>query len=169
MLTNKKIKENENFQWAATFFATFAAMYILLRVLFGIAVVNGESMYPTCNDREIVFFNRLADYTYGDVVILESQQLNELIIKRVIGLPGDTIEIKSGTVIRNGAVINESYINSDDPDTTTDFSVTVPNGTVFVLGDNRAHSTDSRYLGCLSDDLVLGVVFIGRKTAASTD
>ncbi|MEA2522743.1 MAG: signal peptidase [Actinomycetota bacterium] len=86
-------------------------------------------------------------------------------IKRVIGLPGDVVEIKSGTLLVNGQKIPEPYLNSVDPDTRSFGPVTVPPDDLFVMGDNRSHSGDSRFppgegLGWVPERTVIGQAFV---------
>ncbi len=78
-------------------------------------------------------------------------------VKRVIGLPGDTILLKNGRVFRNGEALTEEYINvSEFPRYDMDVEITVPEGYVWVMGDNRNHSTDSRVIGCVPIQNVIG-------------
>jgi signal peptidase I len=76
-------------------------------------------------------------------------------IKRVIGKAGDTLEFKDGKVIRNGKVLEETYIN-EPMEYSSDEKVVVPENHVFVMGDNRNHSKDSRYIGSIPIDHVIG-------------
>ncbi len=84
-------------------------------------------------------------------------------IKRVIGVPGDVISAKDGKLYRNGKLLEESYINYNDPNPIRyfDFSVTVEDGKIFVMGDNRNNSEDSRMIGQVPINDVLGKVVIG--------
>ena len=86
-------------------------------------------------------------------------------VKRVIGLPGDVIEIKTGKLYLNGQLVPESYLNPVDPDTRSFGPVTVPPDDLFVMGDNRSHSGDSRFppgqgLGWVPERMVIGQVFV---------
>ena len=86
-------------------------------------------------------------------------------VKRVIGLPGDVIEIKTGKLYVNGQPIPEPYLNPVDPDTRSFGPVTVPPDDLFVMGDNRSHSGDSRFppglgLGWVPERVVVGQVFV---------
>lgn len=138
--------KNEIFEWAkAAFFAII--FFIILNIFLFPAKVDGGSMLPNYVDGDRLLVSRLA-YTnslpkYGDVVIFYSETKRYTLIKRVIGLPGDQIEIKDGKVFRNGTKLDESdYINIE---TNGDMNVIVEAGHVFVLGDNRPDSADSRY------------------------
>lgn len=86
-------------------------------------------------------------------------------VKRVIGLPGDVIEIRTGTLYVNGQETPEPYLDPVDPDTRSFGPVTVPSGDLFVMGDNRSHSGDSRFppgqgLGSVPERTVIGQVFV---------
>ena len=81
------------------------------------------------------------------------------IIKRIVGLPGDHLEMKDNQLYRNGQLLNEDYIN-EAMIQNEDFSYDIPEGKIFVMGDNRNHSVDSRNLGYIDfDEQVVGRVF----------
>lgn len=93
-----------------------------------------------------------------------AQPENKDYVKRVIGLPGDVVELHDGTLFLNGTAMNEPYLNPE-VDTQPYGPVTVPDGMLFVLGDNRAHSGDSRFppptgLGFVPKDTVIGKAFV---------
>lgn len=111
-------------------------------------VVDGRSMEPTLHDGERLFVNKFI-YRFhpperGDIIVFSPRgDTDKKYIKRVIGLPGETIEIKDGETYVNGELIKEEYINES---TDGDFGTyKVPEESVFVMGDNRNHSADSRY------------------------
>ena len=118
------------------------AFFLLFRYLFGFAYISGPSMQPTYYDNDLVIFSRIVHPDYGDVVIVYSDTLNEYVIKRVIGLPGDSIEIMDGFTYRNDLIIYEDYIIQDYEDNM--IKTVVPDGRVFLMGDNRPVSLDSR-------------------------
>lgn len=114
----------------------------------GTIVVSGASMENSIHDGDKFITNEFA-YTFGspdynDIVILDAPNVpgDDLYIKRIIGLPGDTIEIVNNDLYRNGEKIEEPYIKEKMHQ--LDFQTTVPDGHVFVMGDNRNHSSDSR-------------------------
>lgn len=120
-------------------------------------------MYPTFYDNDILILNKLkyrfSDIERGDVVALRFEDTNYL-IKRVIGLPGETVEFKDNQLYINGVEVEEDYLEDDV--VTEDFQLSqigyqvIPEGMYFVLGDNREHSSDSRELGLVAEKDILG-------------
>jgi signal peptidase I len=120
--------------------------------------VDGFSMVPTLQDGEYVLVNRLAYRNKlperGDIIVFVSPQTSELdLIKRVIGLPGDTVRISDGAVQVNGQALEEPYIAAA-PVYNGEWEV--PEGKLFVLGDNRNDSSDSHAWGLLPIENVIG-------------
>ena len=120
--------------------------------------VDGMCMYPTLNDGQFVFVNRLAykfgEPAHGDIIVFHyPRDPEQEFVKRIIGLPGDTVDIRGGQVYVNGMQLYEPYI-ADAP--RTQGSWTVPEDHLFVLGDNRNNSQDSRSFGFVSMDEVIG-------------
>lgn len=120
--------------------------------------VDGFSMVPTLQDGEYVLVNRLAYRTglpvRGDIIVFESPQVSDLdLIKRVIGLPGDRVTISGGEVRVNDQVLEEPYIAAA-PVYNGEWNV--PEGHLFVLGDNRNDSSDSHAWGLLPIENVIG-------------
>ena len=121
-------------------------------------------MEPHIDSGEYVLIDTIA-YRFGlphrgDIVAFRHDgDPPEVFIKRVIGLPGDTIRIDRGTVILNGAPLSEPYVRFAD---TRSFpEITVPPNSVYVLGDNRANSEDSRFIGPVNDSLLIGRAVAG--------
>jgi signal peptidase I len=120
--------------------------------------VDGFSMVPTLQNGEYVLVNRLAYRNSlperGDIIVFESPQVSDLdLIKRVIGLPGDTVRISGGQVWVNDQVLDEPYIAAAP---VYNNSWNVPEGNLFVLGDNRNDSSDSHAWGFLPIENVIG-------------
>ncbi|MDD3306696.1 MAG: signal peptidase I [Acetobacterium sp.] len=148
-------------EWIQSAVIAIVLAFIIKMFLFDFVMVQGSSMFPTLVEGDRLIVNKIG-YTigepdYGDIVILSYSDSVEY-VKRVIGKGGDTIEIRDMVVYRNGEPLSEDYINTEAYE---DFSkVTVPNGTYFVMGDNRANSSDSRYssLGFVERDAIDGKV-----------
>jgi signal peptidase I len=122
--------------------------------------VSGPSMAPHISSGEYVFINTLA-YKFvaprrGDVVAFhhDAEFSSETYIKRVIAVPGDRVRIDRGAVYVDGALLSEPYVEYND--TRSMAEITVPPQTVFVLGDNRAVSEDSRAFGPVRDGDLVG-------------
>lgn len=129
--------------------------------------VSGSSMYPTFKDKEYLLSYlldvRMNKYVNGDVVVFHSPvDIEKLYIKRVIGMEGDRIKIEGGKVYVNGELLDESaYLSSDSMTFGGGFlgdgdEKEVPAGYIFVMGDNRPYSSDSREWGFLDRSRVIG-------------
>lgn len=137
--------------------------------------VNGPSMQPTLDggrsdvdeDGDIVYLNTVKKPSRGDIVVFSYE--NRHLVKRVIGVPGDTVLIKDGELYLNGELMSEDYILEDMADSPysdqTFLSLTVPDGAYYVLGDNRNNSSDSRVFGCVSEDDITGVCWLVRRAS----
>lgn len=140
-----------------------AVVYVLMTFVVGVTVIQSASMEPTLMTGDTVFVNRLAYKTgdniqRGDVVIFHSDEYGVDFGKRVIGLPGDTVEFKDGYVVINGQYTDESQYLTDDIETNSLKVFTVPAGHYFMLGDNRENSNDSRYWNepYISEENIIG-------------
>lgn len=129
--------------------------------------VSGASMYPTLHNGDRMVLSKIGDIHRFDVVILKAPDENVEYIKRVIGMPGDTIEMKSGVLFINGKKVDQPFINTETLAKQTVFiddftleSLTgeskVPEGKYFVLGDNRGVSKDSRMIGFIDRSAIEG-------------
>ena len=128
--------------------------------------VNGESMHPTLEESDIMILNKTAYYFNEpkrfDIVVVNMP--NEYLIKRVIGLPGDDVDIIDNQLYINGEVYKEDYL--DDDLNYDDFSLqdlgyaTIPEDYYLVLGDNREDSIDSREIGLISKDEINGKIVL---------
>lgn len=127
--------------------------------------VTGNSMVPTFHNGEIAVVNRLAyrsvDIHRGDVIVFfrpdRADAAHSELIKRVIGLPGELVEIRSGRVFVDGSPLAEAYIQEPALE---DGRWAVPLGHVFVMGDNRNGSQDSRFWGPLPIQNIVGKVWV---------
>ncbi len=117
--------------------------------------VDGASMDQTLEDGQILLLYKLANVDYGDIVVLDEEKEGEIIIKRIIGMPGDTVSIKDNTVYVNGEEVEEDYAYGE----TSDYEeITLDDDEYFILGDNRPISKDSRYFGPVKEDEIIGKV-----------
>ena len=124
--------------------------------------VYGQSMEPNLHSDQRLVVEKLSYNRWwpmrgpqrGDVVVLRVKPNTDLLIKRVVGLPGDRVEVRAGQVYINGELLSEAYISRP---TYGDYGpVDVPPLHIFVLGDNRGFSNDSRAFGALSLESVIG-------------
>ena len=125
-----------------------------------IFAVKGESMEPNFKDGEYLVVNRISYFIHapnrGDVVALKFPgREQDKYIKRIIGLPNETVEIKSGTVYINGGKLKEDYLPYYTK-TSPDMIKTLRSNEYFVLGDNRDNSNDSRFWGTCPRENLLG-------------
>lgn len=128
--------------------------------------VDDRSMEPTLAPRATVVVRPAASVERGDVVAFEYPfqypgRPRRVLISRVIGLPGDTIEVRSGQVIRNGESLVEPYVRNRSDRSFP--PVAVAPGHYYVLGDDRTNQRDSRYWGQLPADRLLGIVELGQR------
>jgi len=127
--------------------------------------IPSESMEPTLDVGERVFVNkfvyRFSEPERGDIIVFRSTEGgNEDLIKRVVGLPGDTIEVRDGVLFVNGEHREEPYLNKQFPDSGSYGPITVPPNHLFMMGDNRANSRDSRFFGPLPFENIEGEAFV---------
>lgn len=117
--------------------------------------VDGTSMYKTLNNNDILLLYKLGKVERYDVIVLNEEKDDEVIIKRVIALPGETIAIKNSTIYVNDKKIDDDYGYGE----TSDFDkITLKDNEYFILGDNRLISKDSRYFGPVTEDEIMGHV-----------
>jgi signal peptidase I len=123
-----------------------------------------ESMVPTLEVSDRVVVNKLIyDFSVpqrGDIVVFESSDGESDLVKRVVGVPGDKVEVVRGSLYVNEERWEESYLNYELPDNKDYGPITVPERHVFVMGDNRANSADSRYIGPVPLEYIEGEAFM---------
>lgn len=143
-----------------TVIVTYAVLFFVQ-----ISRVVGSSMEPTYHNGNIILVDKVfykgGTPSYNDIVVVAYHVSagEDQIIKRVIGLPGDHIEMKDNQLYRNGELLNEDYIREPMANN-NDFAYDIPEGKVFVMGDNRNNSVDSRMIGYIDfKDQVVGRVF----------
>jgi signal peptidase I len=126
-------------------------------------LVEGSSMEPTLHTGQRLLINRLAVQGFGepqrgDIVVFHSWTDDKDYIKRVIGVPGDRVDIHDSKVYVNGVVLDEPYLNQ--PTTDHIGPVELKPDEFYVMGDNRGNSADSRYYGPLHRDRIVGTAFL---------
>ena len=139
-------------------------IYVLVRTfLFENYRVVGRSMLPTLQDDQFLVVSKL-DYRLhepqrGDIIVFRDPRSDDRkLIKRVIGLPGEVVEIEHGEVYINGQLLPESYING--PGRYSVPATPIPAGQYYVLGDNRSNSSDSHSWGTLSGESIVGKAWL---------
>ncbi len=153
------------FEWVGIIAFAFILSFIIRTFLFDTRIVPTGSMLPTIQlqDRLIVDkqLYKFSELERGDIVVFQappsSGEKDEL-VKRVIGLPGEEIEVKDGLVLVNGKALEENYLQ-EKPDYQYD-PVRVPADSYFVLGDNRRSSNDSHMWGFVPKQNIKGKVWI---------
>ena len=117
--------------------------------------VDGDSMKNTLKNGDILLLYKLGSINRLDIIVLDEEKDNEKIIKRVIGLPGETVAIKKGKIYVNDKVIDDEYAYGE----TSDYDkVTLEDDEYFILGDNRLISKDSRYFGPIKKSEIKGKI-----------
>ncbi len=163
----KRLRYRHNFiksMWSTigSLIVAAAIAIIVSTMVMPVLKVTGTSMNPTLNNDEILLCNKLADPKRGDIVAFYYN--NKVLIKRVIGLPGDVIDIaEDGTIYVNGEVLDEPYVSELAlGECDIELPYQVPEGRMFVLGDNRPVSIDSRStsIGCIAEENVIGKVVV---------
>lgn len=161
----REIPGRDLYEWTQALVGSVLAVVLVFTFLIRLIGVDGHSMVPTLQngDRLLVLSSLLDhDYEYGDIVVLREESfLEEPIVKRVIATEGQTVDIdfEAGIVYVDGEALDEPYINEPTyMEEGTEFPLTVPEGCIFVMGDNRNHSSDSRdsRLGTVDTRCVLG-------------
>lgn len=163
---NKNIKQ-EIWSWAKAIVFCLLLFIICRQFLFVPIVVDGKSMMPTLENNNRVLVSKITNIDRFDVVVFHSPVSSDYYIKRVIGLAGDKIEVKEDSLYVNGKKYDEPYLKTNkemlrtDGNLTADLKETVPEGYLYVMGDNRMKSSDSREFGFISQEDVIGVAAVG--------
>lgn len=178
-------------EWIYSIVIAFALALVINVFLFQPSLVVGQSMDPTLHDGQRIFLSKLGHTfgkmpNYGDIVIIDSRVLRErswqddvtdplvnwvnvltgrqpshsVWVKRIIGKAGDVLEFKDGQLYRNGTLLEEPY-TKEPMRNVPNKRIEIPTDHVFVMGDNRNNSSDSRVIGSVPRDHVLGVMVFG--------
>lgn len=160
------MRKKEWFGWLKAILIAFGIAFIIRTFIFSPIIVDGPSMLPTLQDSDQIIVNK---FTYHfmepkrfDVVVFHASDDKDF-IKRVIGLPGEHVRMKNSVLYIDGEKVDEKFIEANNI-YTNDFSLeslpghyaTIPKDYVLVLGDNRNNSTDSRMLGLIPMDQIVG-------------
>lgn len=160
---------NKNKKDLIWFVSMFSIMIALRLFLFSPVTVSGESMMPTLVDKEKMIASKVSTIERFDIISFKAPDApGKHYIKRVIGLPGDNVEYKDDVLYVNGKVYEEPYLDEYKSRAATtlteDFSLEslyglneVPKNAYFVLGDNRQNSNDSRAIGFVDKEVIIGV------------
>lgn len=144
--------------WAQSILEAAVIMLLLFIFLWPVSVV-GVSMYPTLDNKDRVVISRFSAktgmYERGDLIVFDADNYKENMVKRVIAFGGDMLEIKDGKVFINDEMVDEDYTLGY---TEGNISMRVPDDTVFVMGDNRYESVDSRIFGPVDCSDIYGKV-----------
>lgn len=150
--------------WMKVIFLTALIVLVSREFLFEPVSVHGHSMMPTFEEDDKVLLAKVSGIDNFDLIVFKAADDKNL-IKRVIGLSGDRIEMRNDQLYLNGAAVEEPYLEENRewaelhgfPQLTGDFGeFLVPTGYYFVLGDNRLNSVDSRIIGFISEEAVIG-------------
>ncbi len=177
---------NEVFSWVKSLFLAFVLAFIFVTFVAQRNIVDGSSMYPTLYNGDNLIVEKVSRYfflpPYGKIITFIKPKIkinysedsdgnlkrdvkpvpdmpDIHLVKRVIGLPGDTIEIKDAHVYRNGTLLKEDYLSEQVVTNVLDpvfAKVTLADDEIYVLGDNREHSSDSRYFGPIKTKSIVG-------------
>ncbi|MGL4913569.1 MAG: signal peptidase I [Romboutsia sp.] len=164
---SEKVKK-EIIEWIKVFALAIVFAFVITQFIKP-TLVRGDSMYSTLEEGDYLIINRMSyklkEPKYGDIIVFESDLeqddgTSKDLVKRVVGVGGDTVKIENSKVYVNGQELNEPYIHNEITEGNID--TVVPEGKVFVLGDNREISLDSRYesVGFIDDSDILGKVVV---------
>jgi signal peptidase I len=153
--------EKSGIKWLREFVISLGISVFIIVFLYQPVKVEGTSMMPGLADQERIFINkfayRLGPIERGDVIVFQyPEDPSKNYIKRVVGMPGDEIEIVRGVVFVNGNRLEEPYVPKPFRDERSMGEVTIRPGSYFVLGDHRNLSSDSRDFGTVGREAIFG-------------
>lgn len=159
-----KEKESNTSSWIKSIIIALIVAFIVREFIFTPVQVLGPSMEPTFEHEDRVVITKIHSIDNFDIVIFDAITEESKYIKRVIGLPGDRVVMENDQLFINDVPFDEPYVEDnkaavfEGQKLTEDFEVEVPKGYLYVLGDNRRESTDSRVLGFIDEKTVVGEV-----------
>ena len=159
------------YEWAGVIVATMTVLLLLLTFVVRIVGVKGDSMLPTLRNGDRLLLSCLStQYTQGDIVVID-RYTEDALIKRVIAIENDVVSIEDGEVYINGQQLSEPYIQGITVNKDFNETAVVPKGCVFVMGDNRSDSRDSRMdeIGMISQKDIVGKVLVTIWPPSSID
>jgi signal peptidase I len=140
-------------------------LFLVIRQVVQNYRIESHSMEPNFYEGQFVLVNKLAyrlgEPERGDVVVFHNpNNPDEDYIKRIIGLPGDTVTVVGDDIFINGEQLVQDFVHNLNPDYETFGPLVVPDSTIFVMGDNRPNSSDSRRIGPIAEELVVGKAWL---------
>ncbi|MCR2804990.1 signal peptidase I [Paenibacillus soyae] len=162
-------------EWIKALVIAVVLVFVIRQFLFSPFIVDGDSMQPNFETSERLIVNKILydirEPKFGEVIVFDVPEQDRKFIKRVIGVPGDKVRLEGDDLYINDVLVEEPYIKDAIEaahaegrlyNTEKDFpnesvtETTVPEDTIFVLGDNRGNSTDSRVIGFVKDEEIVG-------------
>lgn len=147
---------------AKKFLLLFVILFIVFRSVIGFSFVKGHSMEPTLTEDNIVLYTRIhSQYHRGDVVSVRIPS-GEYYVKRIIAMEGDVIDLRDGRVYLNDELLPEPYLDgalTSEREGIVRYPYTLQEGQIFIMGDNRAESTDSRSFGAIGIRQIRGLIW----------
>lgn len=162
----KKPFVSQAYDWVESFALALALMVVLFLFFFKYVTVEGQSMENTLSSGQKLIITSIGEYKNGDIIVVCEPETGKPLVKRLIARGGQTVNIDfdTWTVYVDGVALDEPYVKREAGITMKHdlFSgpLTVPQGCVFVMGDNRNHSSDSRRFGCVDERAILGRVLV---------
>ncbi|MFS0781943.1 signal peptidase I [Bacillus sp. 1P06AnD] len=160
----KKSVKEELFSWMKSLLVAFLIVFICEQLIITPKMVSGESMEPTYENKDRVIISKVSTPKRFDIITFHAPYSNHIYIKRIIGLPGDHLQMIDDQLYINNRLVKEPYlaplkaaIGFGDL-LTGNFDAIVPKGHYFVLGDNRQKSNDSLLFGPIHEKSLIGVV-----------